>query len=193
MEADAAIPDAGTRRSRTAARNGDAMDAIDAIKTHYRLAYRTIAMNTEGMSHRASLRQPAPGGNCANWILGHVTAVQNEVMKLLGEAPAWDGEALERTARPITSEAEAIDWDAMRRAFLASEERCLAAIDGLTEEKLDEPGYPNPLGGELRFGELLNFLGFHQCYHAGQIGMSRRLAGLDGVIRSPQERAEAGA
>lgn len=170
------------------------MEATHAIQAQYRLAYRTIAMNTEGMSHEDSVRQPSPGGNCANWILGHVTAVQNEVMKLLGEAPAWDSEALDRTERPITSEAEAIDWDAMRKAFLASEKRCLAAIERLTDEKLDEPGYPNPLGGELRFGELLNFLAFHQCYHAGQIGMARRVAGLEGVIRSPQERtAEASA
>ena len=165
------------------------MEAADAIKTHYALAYRTIAMNTEGMSHEDSICQPAPDGNCANWIVGHVTAVQNEVMKLLGEAPAWDSEALERTARPITTEAEAIDWDVMLSELLASEKRCLAAIDRLSPEKLDEPGHPNPLGGELTFGELLNFLGFHQCYHAGQIGMARRVAGLDGVIKGPQERA----
>ena len=167
------------------------MNAADAIKTHYTLAYRTIAMNTNGMSHEDSIRQPMPAGNCANWILGHVTAVQNEVMKLLGEAPAWNSESLGRTAGPITTEAEAIDWDAMLREFLASEERCLGAIDRLAPEKLDEPGYPNPLGGELTFGELLNFLGFHQCYHAGQVGMVRRLAGLDGVIKGPQERARA--
>lgn len=169
------------------------MNASDTIKTHYALAFRTIAMNTDGMSHEDSIRQPAPAGNCANWIVGHVTAVQNEVMKLLGEAPAWDSEALARTAAPITSEAEAIDWSAMLEALFAAEERCLAAIDRLSPEKLDEPGYPNPLGGELTFGELLNFLAFHQCYHAGQIGMSRRLAGLDGAIRGPQERAEASA
>ena len=167
------------------------MDARDAIRTHYSFAFRTIAMNTAGMSHEDSIRQPTPAGNCANWIVGHVTAVQNEVMKLLGEAPAWDSEALERTSKPITTEVEAIDWDVMRDALLASEKRCLAAIDRLSPEKLDEPGYPNPLGGELTFGDLLNFLGFHQCYHAGQIGISRRLAGLDGVIKGPQERVEA--
>ena len=167
------------------------MDARSAIRSHYQLAYRTIDMNTDGMSHEDSIRQPSPGGNCANWILGHVVAVQNEVMKLLGERPAWESESLARTESPITTEAEAIDWDVMRREFLDSEARCLAAIDGLSETKLDEPGYPNPLGGELTFGELLNFLGFHQVYHAGQIGLSRRLAGLDGVIRSPAERAQA--
>jgi len=169
------------------------MDARDAIRTHYAFAFRTIAMNTEGMSHEDSIRQPTPAGNCANWIVGHVTAVQNEVMKLLGEALAWDSEALERTAKPITTEAEAIDWDAMLEALLGAEERCLAAIEGLPPEKLDEAGYPNPLGGELTYGELLNFLAFHQCYHAGQVGMARRLAGLDGVIKGPRERAEANA
>jgi len=161
------------------------MKATDAIKTQYMLAYRTTAMNTDGMSHEDSIRQPAPAGNCANWILGHLTDVQNEAMKLLGLDPAWDSASLQRTADPITTEAEAIDWDAMRRAFLASEERCLAAIEALPPEKLDEAGYPNPLGGEMTFGELLNFLGFHQCYHAGQLGVARRVAGLDGAISRP--------
>lgn len=161
------------------------MNATDAIKTQYLLAYRTTAMNTEGMSHEDSLRQPVPAGNCANWILGHLTDVQNEVMKLLGLEPAWDSQTLRRTDGPITTEAEAIDWDAMRDAFLASEERCLEAIGSLPAEKLDEPGYPNPLGGEMTFGELLNFLGFHQCYHAGQLGVARRVAGLDGAISRP--------
>lgn len=167
------------------------MNPASAIKTLYQLTYRTIDMNTEGMSHEDSIRQPSPGGNCANWILGHLTDVQNEVLKLLEEEPAWDSESLERTKSPITTADEAIDWDAMRRAFLASEPRCLAAIDGLPAEKLDEPGYPHPLGGEVTFGELLNFLAFHQVYHAGQIGLARRFAGLDGVIGSPAERAEA--
>ncbi len=167
------------------------MDPAAAIKSLYQLTYRTIAMNTDGMSHEDSIRQPSPGGNCANWILGHITDVQNEVMKLLGEAPAWESESLTRTSNPITGADDAIDWDVMRRELLSSEARCLAAIDGLAAEKLDEPGYPHPLGGEVTFGELLNFLAFHQIYHAGQLGLSRRLAGLDGVIGSPAEREEA--
>jgi uncharacterized damage-inducible protein DinB len=167
------------------------MNAADAIRANYMLAYRTTGMNTEGMSHEDSLRQPSPAGNCANWILGHLAAVQNEIMKLLGEAPAWDSEALQRTAAPITGAEEAIDWDVMRREFLGSEERCLAAIDRLDAAKLDEPGYPNPLGGEVTFGELLNFLAFHQSYHAGQLGLCRRLAGHDGAITGPGERRDA--
>lgn len=167
------------------------MNAIDAIKTQYFLTYRTIDMNTDGMTHEDSLRQPSPAGNCANWILGHMTAVQNEVLKLLGEEPAWQSDSLQRTSAPITSAAEAIDWDVMRAELLASEERCLAALDALAPERLDEPGYPNPLGGEITFGELLNFLGFHQAYHAGQLGTARRFAGLEGAIASPAERGNA--
>lgn len=167
------------------------MNPADAIKAQYMLAYRTIAMNTDGMSQEDSVRQPSPGGNCANWILGHIADAQNEVMKLLDEEPAWDSVTLKRTKNPITGADQAIDWDVMRREFLSSEARCLAAIDRLDEEKLDEPGYPNPLGGEVTFGELLNFLAFHQIYHAGQLGLARRLAGLDGAIGNPAERAEA--
>lgn len=32
-------------------------------------------------------------------------------------------------------------------------------------------------------GERLAFLQFHESYHAGQVGLLRRLLGKDGVIR----------
>jgi uncharacterized damage-inducible protein DinB len=35
--------------------------------------------------------------------------------------------------------------------------------------------------------ELLYVLAFHQAYHAGQLAISRRIAGLEGAVKSPRQ------
>lgn len=168
------------------------MKAKEAIRQQFGLVYQTIARNTEGLSHEDSVRQPSPGGNCANWILGHVISVHNNALQMLGEAPVMDGDELAGVLEnPITSADAALDWNEMRQKFLASEDRCLAAIGALESDRLDEGGYPHPFGGEVTLGEILALLAFHQAYHAGQFGLSRRLAGREGAITGPGEREAA--
>lgn len=155
----------------------------DLLKSQFTFVYGTIARNTEGMSQADSL--VAAGGNCANWILGHLTNVHNAVMQLLGEAPVWDSDQLARAGfEPITEAQGAIEWDPMRTRFLASQERCLAGFDRLTADELAQT-VPHPFGGETTRGELLALLAFHQAYHAGQLGLVRRTAGHEGLIKAP--------
>ncbi|MEZ4415615.1 MAG: DinB family protein [Gemmatimonadota bacterium] len=162
------------------------MTAKDLIQSQFGLIYQVVSANTEGLSHADSLRQPDPGGNCANWILGHLTHVQNSAMQLLGEAPVWESEQLTRAGEdPITRAEGAIDWDTMRSAFLASKDRCLAAIARQSDAELMQGGIPHPFGGETTRQELLALLAFHQAYHAGQLAISRRVAGYPGAVRAP--------
>ena len=157
--------------------------AQDLLKSQFAFVYRTIGANIEGMSQEDSLE--SAGGNCANWILGHLTNVHNAVMQLVGEAPVWDSEQLANAGfEPITDAETAIDWDTMRTRFLASQDRCLAGLERLSAEDLAQP-LPHPFGGETTRGELLALLAFHQGYHAGQLGMARRTAGHAGAIKAP--------
>ena len=168
------------------------MNVPQALAQQFGFVYGVIGRNLEGMTQHHSIAQPPQGGNCANWILGHVTNVQNGVMSLLGEAPVWQSEQLAHAGfEPIRSQTHAIDWDTMRSQFLASRERCIAAIAALPEQKLAET-VPHPFGGTCTRGELLTTLAFHQAYHAGQLGMCRRVAGLEGAIKAPgQAQAQA--
>ena len=43
------------------------------------------------MTHAQSLAQPAGGGNCANWILGHLVNVHNAVIRVARAEPVWPG------------------------------------------------------------------------------------------------------
>jgi len=161
------------------------MNTKEAIAQQFGLMYKLAATNLEGMTPEQSLAQPSPGGNCANWILGHLTNVQNGVMRLLGEKPVWESDELARAGfEPITGRQVAIDWDTLRDRFLGSRDRCLKAISTLSEEGLAE-SVPHPFGGSCSRAELLNLLAFHQAYHGGQLAMSRRIAGLEGVVKGP--------
>lgn len=164
------------------------------LARHFGLVYDMVEHNVDGMTHEHSLARPAAGGNCANWILGHVVNVHNGVMEVLGEDPVWESEQLARAGfDPIEGPEEAIEWDTLRDRFLGSRERCLAAVRALTDEALAED-LPDPFGGTTSRAGLLTGLAFHQTYHAGQLGLARRFAGLAGVIKGPgQEEAEAAA
>ena len=161
------------------------MKTQQSLAQHFGLMYQVTAANLGGMTHDHSLAQPARGGNCANWILGHLTNVQNGAMQLLGEQPVWESPQLERAGfDPITEPGQAIDWDTLRERFLGSRERCVAAVTRLTDAQLAET-VPHPFGGTCTRGELLTILAFHQTYHAGQLAFARRVAGLEGVIKGP--------
>jgi uncharacterized damage-inducible protein DinB len=161
------------------------MTTRELLEQQFAIMYDTAATNLEGMTHAHSLVRPFPAGNCANWILGHLVNVQNGVMQVLDAEPVWDSEQLERARfEPIESRADAIDWDPLRERFLASRASCLQAIARLSDEALAAE-LPHPFGGMTTRAALLGVLAYHQAYHVGQLGVSRRLAGLDGAIRGP--------
>jgi len=147
--------------------------------------YQTAAANLDGLTQDQSLIQPSGGGNCANWILGHLMNVHNGVMKLAGEKPVWESDQLTRAGvEPIIGPSNAIEWNTMRDRFLGAKERCLAAISALSDKALAET-VPHPFGGTTTRAELLNTLAFHQTYHVGQLALSRRIAGLEGAVKGP--------
>jgi uncharacterized damage-inducible protein DinB len=161
------------------------MTVQDALAKHFGVMYGTAAANLDGFTQERSLVQPSPGGNCANWILGHLVNVQNGVMKLVGEQPVWESDQLARAGwDPITEPSGAIDWDTLRDRFLGSRDRCVAAIAKLSDASLAEM-VPDPFGGKTSRGEMLNVLAYHQAYHIGQLGVVRRIAGLEGKVKGP--------
>ena len=161
------------------------MTERELLRVQFGAVYDAAAANVEGMTHQDSLAGPSRGGNCANWILSHLVYVQNGIMEMLGADPVWENDRLAppRSA-PITRADEALEWSELRDRFLGSRERCLEAIARLHDDRLREE-VPNPVPGVTTRGQLLAFLAFHQAYHVGQLGLARRVAGLEGAIRGP--------
>lgn len=143
--------------------------------------------NTEGVTHEESLVAPKPAGNCMNWVLAHLLVARNSALAMLGEGPVGSPAKLERFARgskPLTDAAEALDWEEMREAWNAAQEKIQAGLGKITDEQLAAPLPEDRNPFRLaNVGEMFTVLAFHETYHIGQLGVIRRTIGKEGAIR----------
>lgn len=140
----------------------------------YGLNLMVIEKNVEGFTPEDSFFQPQSEGNCANWVLGHIVSTRNEVMKLIGESPLWSKEETEpyrRGSLPLTDESIALPLAKMLTDLRASQDKLLTALDQMSPEELEAPLEDGTLY------EQLAVIQFHEAYHAGQLGLLRRLIG----------------
>jgi uncharacterized damage-inducible protein DinB len=165
------------------------MTTIQNLLTQqYEMLYAMTLANLAGMTADDALVQPAGGGNTASWVLGHLIAVHNSAMQLLGEELVVPSELLAGAApEPADRPDTPMDWELLTSRFAESKDRCVAAVTAVSDEALAEP-MPHPFGGESSRGELLQLVAVHGTYHAGQLAMCRRAAGHAGVVKGPGQR-----
>ena len=141
--------------------------------------------NLAGIDHGTSLHRPQPGGNCLNWVLGHVLSSRGALIETLGgEAPmsAASSKPYLRGCEPLRDE-DALEFAHLLELFEASQEELIRLLAELPAERLDEKAPFSPGGREDEtIGSLLSLFAFHETYHVGQTGILRRLAGLEGAI-----------
>ena len=71
----------------------------------FEINHHAIKVNADGITDAEALIQPEPGGNCMNWIIGHILASREGMLRLLGEPTVLSPEMAERYKRgsaPIT-------------------------------------------------------------------------------------------
>jgi len=152
--------------------------STDGLKLLYGYNHHVIGVNSRDLTQEESLVAPHPGGNCANWVLGHIVYTRGAVLALLGEKPAWEAREWERYKRgssPITSR-EARPFPEIFQALDRSQERLMAGLARLEGSDLGSTGDEKSVAGQLAV------LQFHEAYHAGQLGVLRRIAGKKGAI-----------
>lgn len=137
-------------------------------------------------SQEESLVNPAPGGNCMNWVLGHLLCVYDRILPVLGQSSLMDSEHLkqyDRGSSPLCEPVEALPLKELLSAWDEAVKRLDAGLAGLTPERLDEPAPFSPTNyAKETMRSLLTTVFFHQSYHAGQAGMLRRIAGKQGAM-----------
>jgi hypothetical protein len=160
---------------------------IELLRHQARMAHQVVRLNADGLSHEDSLIQPRPGGNCLNWVVGHLLAIYHHALPLLGQAPVMPKAALKRYDRgsaPILDAAEAVDFAELMSAWDECSRRFDAGLAGLSAEVLSAPAPASPSNNPNEtVGSLLSTISWHQAYHCGQTGILRRVAGRDGAIR----------
>lgn len=154
--------------------------ANDALVTAFRFGFMALERNLDGLDEGEALVHPQAGGNCGNWLVGHLLVYRDRVHQLLGLSPAWPaafGEAgpYQRGGDGTLSAPRTLAE--LFTAFRASQEAVIPALAALTPERLAEPA-----GKDQSVAGQLGFLAFHEGYHAGQAGLLRRVLGKPGAI-----------
>ena len=164
----------------------EALREVEFLRQNADTIHRIVLRNIEGITQEESLAQPRPAGNCLNWVLGHLLNVYDGVLPLLGQKPVLGKETLKRYGRgtpPLENAAEALPLVDLLAAWDESCKRIDAGLANLTTERLDEPAPTSPRNKpDETVRSLLGVISFHQAYHAGQLGILRRLAGKKGAI-----------
>lgn len=137
-----------------------------------------IGKNTAGVTQAHSLLSVAEGGSTLNWVIGHIVASRDGMLKVLGSETTWDAKRTGKYQRGSTVPAGA-DVDEMSELLLEldrSQELLEGALAGVTAGQLAEPSGNRDNSKQ----EWLDFLAWHESYHVGQTAVYRRLAGLAG-------------
>ena len=160
---------------------------IALLRQQARAAHRVVRLNLDGLTHEETLIQPAAGGNCLNWVVGHLLAIYHKALPLLGQDPVMSPRALERYDRgsaPLRDGGDAIDIADLLAAWDETSRRVDAGLAAFDVSTLGDkaPFSPSNNPNET-MGSLLATVAWHQAYHTGQTGLLRRIAGRkDGGI-----------
>lgn len=162
------------------------MQMIETLLIQYGFSRYVLKKNTAGLSHEESIIAPREGGNCVNWILGHIIASRNSLLEVLGEGQIWSEEISARYARgssPIVGAAEAMPWSRLLTDFEISQDRLVSGFKRLDPQRLVDASQSGAADSEIKtLGDSLAIHSFHESYHLGQLGILRRVLGkTDGI------------
>jgi uncharacterized damage-inducible protein DinB len=136
------------------------------------------------VAHDESLKPTLEDGKCINGLLGHILAARSDLLTQMQCASHWneDDAAPYLIAEGRFEAAAARKLDELKAVLADSYERLIAAIEG-SRATLDEMSpLPTATGRKLTWGQRAGSYICHEAYHAGQIGLMRRLIGKPGLF-----------
>ena len=134
---------------------------------------------TQGLTQADTLLQPQPGGNCMNWVLGHLLDNQVLMLETLGGESPVEKSMLSRYSRgsqPVKGEeAGLLDLVELLESHAKVNAALLARLEQLNEEDFERE--ITVYERQTTVGWRVFFLHFHYTYHIGQLEFLRNLAG----------------
>jgi len=165
----------------------DAQTLIQTLSIQFGYTANVYGGTLKGLSDDDALGQPSPGGNCLNWVAGHIVDSRGATLELLGQDRPFPSDKYARYVRgseAVTGAEGSVPLSEMLADFAATGDGLKAGLAGLTSERLAEKAPFSPGNDEKEtVGSLLVGLAFHESYHCGQLGVLRRMAGKDGIIK----------
>jgi hypothetical protein len=162
------------------------MDA-KTLQHQFGLSGFVVEQNIASITHNDSLVQPQDDGNCLNWVLGHMVRTRIMQTQLLGITSPYELEKYaEYDTTPIKNGDHALSWESLVEQFRALQEPINEGLSRLTDEQMAAKAPFSPTQNpEETIGSLLAGISYHEAYHAGQLGILRRVCGKPGAIGTP--------
>jgi hypothetical protein len=147
-----------------------------------------LQRNLQDVTNEESLRQPKPGGNTMNWIVGHIVRTRNQALALLGAKPPFEDDDFAAYGVNGSAAGKTLQLDELKQRFEILGPMLDGALRGSSPEQLSTAAPFSPTGNpQETLGTLLASIAFHEAYHLGQTGLSRRLLGKPGALLAPGE------
>jgi uncharacterized damage-inducible protein DinB len=158
------------------------MTREDALKL-FRFSSGVVRLNIQDITDWDSRHIVQDGVNSLLWILGHIVSTRRSMLKLMGAELHWSVDDAKAFSR-LPGERDSVtpkSWSEVLEGLDDSRKRVKTALEAF--DKFDElaPGEKTMADNET-YGDRLNFLFAHEIYHAGQLGILRRLIGKEGQI-----------
>jgi uncharacterized damage-inducible protein DinB len=163
------------------------MSFNETIISQLKFSQWAAEKNLDGITHEESVVRPSGGANDGNWILGHIIAVRNKLLPMVGEQAIWDDARIGSYVMPSTDDTSGrLPFDELRQAFTSTHEKLVAGIARLDDATLAQKAPFSP-GGDPNetVQSLLTKVVVHESYHTGQLGIARHAMGKKGAIRVP--------
>jgi hypothetical protein len=147
-----------------------------------------LERNLQDVTNEESLKLPKPGGNTLNWMVGHVVRTRNQALALLGEKPPFEDDDFAAYGASGSLAGETLLLDELKHRFDTLGPILDGALKRSSPEQLSAAAPFSPTGNPHEtVGTLLASIAFHEAYHLGQTGLSRRLLGKPGALLAPGE------
>jgi len=143
------------------------------LTTFFNYNHYVANKNLEDITHKESLKTSQAGGNCINMVMGHIVSTRDTLLELFGYEGMCDEKMKHVYAQgaPLIMAEEATDINKLLKMYNESQEKIIKALP------------QTDLGGDEEKTKNLLGLAFHEAYHAGQIGILRRVIGKEGMIK----------
>ena len=149
----------------------------------YQVTQRTLGANLDGISQEESLTAPAKECSSVNWIAGHVLNSRDRLLARLGGKKFLGDEEAEfyrMGTKPATAGETSVPLERLLEGIKTTGAALIEKLQSLSEQDLEAEIDPKIIPAKLEkpnLGALLTFLLYHEAYHAGQLGLARRLLG----------------
>jgi len=159
------------------------MTSTDLFRA-FQFTQLTLSRNIDDVTETESLVIPEGADNSINWLVGHILATRARFIQLMGAEPFW-GEQQVSLYLPENRERFAAAPMPIAQLKSALEDSLTVIEKALhnSESRLSKSTGRQPMFGEIEtILHRLLFLACHEAYHAGQIGLIRRLLGKPGLF-----------